>query len=271
MNRLSLKAIFAFLGMFPILLMGQPEVFSLSDFELRGPVRTCTVLTDYGEERFEFDRDGRLTKSLTRYSDSEYDITYYRYRGPDLSERRDEVYRDGGFDKAASFARFYEYDTLSANVVEKITSYDQLIREQLTYEFDSIGRLERLVRIHQEGIDETQVQYTHDNGEETAMYFLNGQVSKSIRKSEKEGPEGLTRITLTKEYFQEAPQKAVEQVRDSMDHLLLKTRFGSVVTTYGGAALDVDNENDFMAIRYQFRQWRQYLEELHARKSLLKK
>ena len=82
--------VFALLCMLPIQIMGQPEVFSLADFELRGPVKSCTVVTAYGEERFEFDRDGRLTKSLTRFSDAEYDITYYRYRGPVLAERRDE-------------------------------------------------------------------------------------------------------------------------------------------------------------------------------------
>ena len=49
---------------------------------------------------------------------------------------------------------------------------------------------------------------------------------------------------------------------------LLKTRFGSVVTTYGGAALDVDNEDDFMVIRYHFKQWRDYHEDLYQMKTM---
>lgn len=211
----------------PALVTGQPETFSLADFELRGPVRSCTVITDYGQERFEFDRKGRLEKSLTRYSDKDYDITYYKYRGADLAERRDEVFRDGEFEESESFARFYSRDTLAGQeVVERITSYDQQFREQQTYQLDSVGRLERLVRVHRDGIDETLVEYTAHQGEETASYFLNGQLSKTIRESEKNQGEGLLQLRLVKEYFQGIPQKALEQTRDREGHLLLETRFG---------------------------------------------
>ena len=212
--------------LFQILAFGQPEVFTLEDFQLRGPVKSCTVITDYGEERFEFDRDGRLTKSITRYSDTDYDITHYRYQGDDLTEKRDEVYRDGRFDDGVSFARFYKRDSLEgAVIIEKITSYDQQIREQLTYQFDTIGRLKHLTRVHDEGIDDTRVEYAVYKGEETASHYLNGQLAKSIRTSEKDAGGTLLRISLVKEYFQGAPQKAVEQVRDTSGLLISETRF----------------------------------------------
>lgn len=209
----------------PLLLCAQTEVFTRSDFELRGPVRTSTVITDYGEERFEFDRGGKLLKTLTRYSDTDYDITYYRYREEALTERRDEVYRDGSFDESSSFARFYQRDTLAGTLTETITSYDQQMKEQFTYTYDSIGRVERILRIGPEGIDETRVAFSEEQGEETAEYFLNGQLSKSVRRSETEGAEGVTVTTLIKEYFQGLPQKALEQTRNSKDLLLLETQF----------------------------------------------
>lgn len=205
----------------------QLEVFERSDFELRGPVKNCTVLTDYGAERFEFDREGKLLKSLTRYSDTDYDITHYRYRDSVLTERRDEVYRDGIFDKGSSFAHFYQVDTLNQNgdLTEKITSYDQKITEQITYKYDSIGRVETIVRVQQEGIDETQVVYKSYEDEITTEYYLNGQLSKSIRTSEKEVSGEKRSILLRKEYFQGAPQKAVEEVRDVAGNLLEVSSF----------------------------------------------
>jgi hypothetical protein len=207
-------------------LCGQPEVFTRDDFELRGPVKACTILTDYGEELFEFDREGRLLKSVTRYSDSDYDVTYYRYEGGRLGERRDEVYRGSTFEKQTSFARFYERDTLKGiRVVEKILSYDQQIQEQITYQFDRDTLLRRIVRIHDEGIDETLLEYTEKGNEKTTNYYLNGQLQKSVRNSVNgEGPGALS-VCLVREYFKGAPQRAVEQTRDASGKLVRETRF----------------------------------------------
>ncbi len=36
---------------------------------------------------------------------------------------------------------------------------------------------------------------------------------------------------------------------------IIKARFGSVLTTFGGAALDVDNEQDFQVIKQRYRVW----------------
>lgn len=225
MKHPSRPVLYILLLILPPLLRAQPEVFTKSDFELRGPVKTSTVITDYGEERFEFGTEGKLLKALTRFSDTDYDITYYRYRNGELAERRDEVYRDGSFDKSTSFARFYKRDTTSGKVRETITSYDEQLKEQLTYSYDSIGRLEEIVRIGQEGIDETRIKYTEDQGEETAEYYLNGQLSKTIRYSEKDGRRGKKKTTLVKEYFQGVPQKAQEETRDPKDRLLQETHF----------------------------------------------
>ena len=189
-------------------------------------MESCTVITDYGEERFEFDREGKLTKSLTRYSDSDYDITHYRYREGILVEKRDEVYRDGVFDERTSFARFYTRDTLKARtLVEKITSYDQQILEQVTYRYDTLGRLRNISRVHPEGIDQTEVIYTAYKDELTAEYFLNEQLVKSVRTSTKSSKEGSREVRLVKEYYQDAPQKAVEQVIDTTGRLLSELTF----------------------------------------------
>lgn len=225
----SLVVFLLFCGCGP--LSAQIEVFDRSDFQLRGPVRTNTVLTDYGEERFEFDKGGKLLKTLTRYSDTDYDITHYRYAAGELRERRDEVYRDGSFDRSTSFARFYERDSLTGEVTENITSYDRQFREQLTYHYDSIGRLEQIVRIGQDGTDHTEVTYSRQKGEVTAAYEKNGQLVKAVRTSEKEGKEGPVRNTLVREYFQGTPQKAVEKDLDARGRLLKETRFEYDSTT----------------------------------------
>ena len=45
--------------------------------------------------------------------------------------------------------------------------------------------------------------------------------------------------------------------------VLLRTRFGTGMTTYGGAALDVDSPEQFAVIGSQFQRWRALQEDLH--------
>src|SRR5690606_517432 len=73
------------------------KIFSIGDFDLKGAVKSCLVITDYGKEEYDFNEDGLLTKAVTRYSDSDYDITLYKLNGKELSEKRVENYRDGSF------------------------------------------------------------------------------------------------------------------------------------------------------------------------------
>ncbi len=47
---------------------------------------------------------------------------------------------------------------------------------------------------------------------------------------------------------------------------LLKTRFQTVATSYGGAALDVDDEESFNVIRHQFHNWYAFQEKLYQKK-----
>ncbi len=47
---------------------------------------------------------------------------------------------------------------------------------------------------------------------------------------------------------------------------LLKTRFCTIVSSYGGAALDVDDEESFRVIRHQFNRWEAFQEALYQDK-----
>jgi CTP:molybdopterin cytidylyltransferase MocA len=49
--------------------------------------------------------------------------------------------------------------------------------------------------------------------------------------------------------------------------LLLRTRFAMTMTSYGGAALDIDDKEQFAVIDRQFHRWRAYQEELHQRRT----
>jgi len=48
---------------------------------------------------------------------------------------------------------------------------------------------------------------------------------------------------------------------------LLRTRFGTVVTSFGGAALDVDNEEHFEILRLNFHRWRSYQETIRGERA----
>ena len=43
---------------------------------------------------------------------------------------------------------------------------------------------------------------------------------------------------------------------------MLKSRFGTAVTTFGGAALDVDNEQDFQVIKQRYKDWMDHQDTL---------
>ena len=203
----------------------EPEVFTRADFDLRGPVKSCVVKANYGEEHFEFDRDGRLVKSLTRYSDADYDITYYFYQGGELKERRDEVYRNKTFDQQTSIAHFYERDTVANRLLERIVSYDRNFQEQVVLEYDENGVLQRIVRSDPEGVDETQVEYASFRDEQTTSYLMGGVLQKSMRTSSQGRGEQRQMVELTKEYIEGQPQRAREKTRDTRGLLLAETVF----------------------------------------------
>ncbi len=208
----------------------EPESFSRSDFQLLGPVKSCVVKANYGAETFEFDREGRLVKSQTRYNDSDYDITYYRFSDSLLTERRDEVYRDGKFDAQTSIAHFYSRDTVGQpRLLERIVSYDRSFQEQVAYYLGEAGRLERIVRTDAEGVDETSVEYAEFKNEATRSFMKNGELHKSIRTSQKKGEAGRTTTELVKEYLRGTPVNAAERTLDEQGKLLREVTF-----TYDG-------------------------------------
>lgn len=204
----------------------EPVVFTRADFQLRGSVKSCVVKANYGEEHFEFDRDGRLLKALTRYNDADYDITYYIYIDGMLKEKRDEVYRNKTFDQQTSFAHFYERDTITHRMLERIVSYDGNFQEQVALDYDGEGRLQRVVRSDPEGVDETQVEYASYRDEETTSYSMGGLLQKSVRTSIQIRSGGRQTIELTKEYLDGQPQRALEKTWDAGGLLLRETRYG---------------------------------------------
>ena len=205
----------------------EPRIFTRIDFDLIGPVKTCRVITDYGKEDFEFNSDGLLTKSVTRYNENDYDISYYKYDHHHLIERRDERYQDGQFDEATSMAHFYEYDSLpQITVTEKILSYDKQFQEQYEYIYNKDNKLVKTVHSHSGGVDETIVEYTNYKEELTVSFVKNGLLQKTVRTSAKKKEDGSEHtVILEKHFLDGVPEKAKEQIFDSKGHLLTEIEF----------------------------------------------
>ena len=227
-SKTSYIVILAGLMCLPFFSLGQaPRVFTASDFELTGKVKFCEVITDYGKESFEFNEEGILTKSVTRYNDQDYDVTYYKYQGKELLERRNEVYRDGAFDKSTSIAHLYKIDTLATKVItEKIVSYNEEFLDNYEFHFDLEDRLVKVLRSNNDGLDETEIKYTSYKGENTVTHYLNGVILKSVRTSFKKKRGGeKEKIELTKDFLKGLPVKATEQIYDSENKLITQQNF----------------------------------------------
>jgi hypothetical protein len=205
----------------------EPEVFVRSDFDLNGKVKSCLVITDYGKEEFDFNEEGLLTKSITRYNDQDYEVTYYKFQGNDLKERRDEIYRDGVFDKQTSIAHFYTADTSGRKkITEKIFSYDQEFLDKYEYYFDGEDRLVKTIRSNNNNLDEKTVEFSNYKDERTVSYLLNGVIQRSVRSSARKQKDGShQKIELTKEFLEGEPTKAVEKVYDVEEKLISQQNF----------------------------------------------
>lgn len=202
------------------------KVFTTDDFDLKGQVKSCVVSTKYGKEEYDFNTNGLLTKSVTRYSDTDYDITYYKYSGAVLSEKRFENYRDNTIDPASSIANIYAIDsTENLKITEKIVSYEKEFLDQYEY-FYVNDTLRKVVRTNNEGIDETKVSYVFSKGEWTKTYELNEVLKESIRTStQKENDSLISKTVLTKVFLEGEPSSASEEVFDGGNKLLSKTKF----------------------------------------------
>ncbi len=209
------------------LISQEPRVFTTEDFDLRGPVKTCLVVTDYGKEEFEFNPEGYLTKLVTRFNDTDYSVTYYKYQGSHIAERRYENYIEGNFDEATSIAHFYTTDTTANKVItEKILSYSKEFLDQYEYSYDAEGKLSKIIHSNADGLDETLIEYSQYKGESTTSYMLNGVLLKSIRTSRKKaGQPSERKVVLTKEFLNGEPVKAMEQTFDTKGLLRSVTEF----------------------------------------------
>ncbi|MEM9867912.1 MAG: hypothetical protein AAF765_09505 [Bacteroidota bacterium] len=202
------------------------QIFNVEDFDLRGNVKSCLVITDYGRELFEFDEKSRLVRSVTRYNESDQDITLYKYQGEELVEKRMESYKDEVLDASTSMANFYTIETDSLKKVkEKIISYDKQFLEQQEYEYDDKGQLVKLTTSHGGGVDETTVEYQQYKTEMTQSFSTNGILQKSIRTSEKRSGGQTFKIILTKEFLDGEPNRALEETFNAIGKRLKSERF----------------------------------------------
>ena len=202
------------------------QIFKVEDFDLRGKVKSCLVITDYGRELFEFDPMGRLSKTITQYNESDQDITLYKYDGETLIEKRMESYKDDILDAATSMVNFYSTDTVSPRrVMEKIISYDKQFLEQQEYLYDEEERLQKIIISNAEGVDETTIEYQQYKNETTQSVFHNGILEKMERVSEKTSGNGTYKTTLTKEFVDGEPNNAIEKTYDTSGKLLKTETF----------------------------------------------
>lgn len=202
------------------------QIFKVEDFDLKGKVKSCLVITDYGRELFQFDEEGRLISTVTQYNDTDQDITYYKYDDAELVEKRMESYKDNILDVTTSMVNFYSIDSISPKKVhEKIISYDKEFLEQQDYEYDDEEKLIKVISSNPDGVDETTITYESNKGESTQTFFLNGLIEKSVRTSISGVNDSAKKIVLRKEFVDGEPNEAVEEIFDAKGVLLSKQFF----------------------------------------------
>ena len=84
------------------------KTFTINDFDLKGQVKTCSIITDYGKEILEFNKEGFLLKSTTVYNNTDRDVTLYKFDQSILTEVRNESYKENRLDTASSLAYLYD-------------------------------------------------------------------------------------------------------------------------------------------------------------------
>lgn len=201
--------------------------FSIEDFDLKGQVKTCQVITDYGQEIFEFDVLGRLVKLTTKYNEEDKDITTYLFQGENLIEKRLESYKDNVLDLSSSMAHFYTIDsTANLKIREQILSYDKSFVEAQEYQFNDDEQLSKIVVSHENAVDEITIESASYKNERTHTYFENGVIQKSIRESNKSNKkQQALKVVLTKNYLDGEPNNAVEETLNSTNQLIAKELF----------------------------------------------
>lgn len=203
------------------------KIFTTADFDLKGPVKSCLVSTKYGKETYDFNKAGMLTKSVTRYNDEDYDVTYYKYVQGELIEKRFENYRNNIFDSSTSYANFYVIDTIPVRkVTEKIISYDKEFLDRYEYLYNADGILVKIIRTNNDGNDETLIEYADYKGEQTQTNSLNGTILKSVRNSTRKAKDKTEqRLVLTKKFLDGEPHTALERVYNNDGKLMLENKY----------------------------------------------
>ena len=201
--------------------------FTVADFDLKGAVKTCQVITDYGQEIFEFDSLGRLVKVTTQYNEEDKDITSYKYALGELIEKRVESYKDNVLDLTSSMAYFYSIDsTDTKKIKEQIISYDKEFVEIQEYHYNEEDKLVKVITSHENAVDEMRVEHSIYKNEQTTTYFENEIIQKSIRASEKNSKKwGTLSIVLTKTYLDGEPIEAEDERRNQDVLLISKEMF----------------------------------------------
>ena len=219
--------LFVFIAAFSIVRGQEIQIFTLEDFDLKGDVKFCLVSTDYGKEEYDFNKNGLLTKSVTRYNEADYDVVYYKYSKGELLEKRAESYRNNTFDPSTSIAHFYEIDSTDNLIIqERIFSYDKQFLDQYIYVYDEFGDLASIERTNNDGTDKTLVEHKKFKGENTVTYLLNDTPVKSIRTSTlKPANKPAQRVVLTKEYLNGEESEAFEEVFSMDGRLMAQQEF----------------------------------------------
>ena len=198
------------------------EIFEVEDFDLRGNVESCFVITDYGKEEYYFDETGRLTKAVTRYNDSDYETTYYKYVNQELIEKRVENYQDNRFDRATSLANFYTIDSTSnRKVTEKIISYEKELLEQNVYSYDEDGKLVLIKYTNTDGTDENTITYEDGDLGQVVTQKVNDVLLKTVLKSKlKSEKDSLLENVVTEKYFKGELNTKTEEIFNGANKLL---------------------------------------------------
>ncbi|EEG42805.1 hypothetical protein Flav3CDRAFT_0296 [Flavobacteria bacterium MS024-3C] len=157
--------------------------YNRSDFDLKGPVKSCFVFTKYGQEQYQFNKTGQLVEAATVFGENDSETTYYKYEKAKLVERRVENYVNGVLDKTTSMANFYSYDSIpQLKIKEKIIGYDRTFVAQFNYRYDSIGQLTRVVRTNTQGRFITLISHQWDSlrTKKSTAYWLDSVPLKQI-------------------------------------------------------------------------------------------
>jgi YD repeat-containing protein len=225
------------------------KIFTLSDFDLKGKVKTSFVIKDYGKEEFSFNEKGILTKLLTRYNDKDYDVTYYKYLNGAVSEKRVEIYREGVFDKQTSIANIYSVDSIpnGKKITEKIVSYAKEFLDQYEYSYDANDQLIQINRNDGNGIENTKIKYEDAQKETTITHIMDGEIQKTIRRSQRKSKTNrIEKVEFTKNYFEGEPNNAFEEVFNDKNRLISEQKFNydSILKSYTSNELITYQYND---------------------------